>query len=472
VPAPAADGTVSPALVWLRDDLRIADNPALAAAAERGGPVLVVYVLDDESDEVRRIGAAGRWWLHHSLASLGEQLRALGTPLVLRRGAAERVIPDLATESGAGAVHWNRRYSAARGIDARITTQLRERGLEASSHAANLLFEPHTVTNGSGQPYRVYTPFWRACRHRDVRPLAPTPSRLQAPAVPVPSEPLDSWRLLPTAPDWAGGLRDAWVPGEPHATAALDDFVDGALADYGLRDQPSRPVTSRLSPRLRFGEVSPVQVWHRLAAAVPASDGTVAEKFLGELGWREFNWHVLYSFPRLAERNIRKEFDDFPWQTEHEAAAEIEAWRSGRSGIPLVDAGMRELWTTGYMHNRVRLAAASFLVKNLLVDWRVGERWFWDTLVDADEANNPGNWQWIAGSGMDAAPYFRIFNPVLQAQKFDPERRYIRRWVPEVDSEEYPEPVVDLALSRRRALAAYESTRVDGDLREAGRSAR
>jgi deoxyribodipyrimidine photo-lyase len=468
---PVADGT-SPAVVWLRDDLRIADNPALTAAAERGGPVLVVFVLDDDSDEVRPIGSASRWWLHHSLASLAERLGELGAPLVLRRGPAERVIPRLVEESGAGAVYWNRRYSAARAIDARLKARLREQGIEAASHAANLLFEPHTVTNGSGDPYRVYTPFWRACRQRDVGPLVPAPSRVRAPAEPVPSDPLDSWHLLPTTPDWAGGLRDTWVPGEPDAAAALDEFVDGALADYGLRDQPSRSVTSRLSPRLRFGELSPVQVWHRLTAAVPAPDSTVAEKFLGELGWREFNWHVLYSFPRLAEHNIRKEFDRFPWQSEDEADAEIEAWRTGRTGFPLVDAGMRELWTTGYMHNRVRLAAASFLVKNLLVDWRVGERWFWDTLVDADDANNPGNWQWIAGSGMDAAPYFRIFNPVLQAQKFDPERRYIKRWVPEVDTAEYPGPVVDLALSRRRALSAYESTKAGGRAREAEGSPR
>jgi deoxyribodipyrimidine photo-lyase len=453
--------------VWLRDDLRIADNPALSAAATSGRPVVVVFVLDDGSAEIRPIGSASRWWLHYSLASLGQRLSALGTSLVLRRGAAERVISELVEESGAGAVYWNRRYSAAREIDARLKTSLRERGIEAESFAANLLFEPHTVTNGSGEPYRVYTPFWRACRQRDVRPVAPTPAALQSPLRSPRSEELDSWQLLPTAPDWAGGLRERWTPGEPDALAALDDFVEGTLADYGLRDQPSRPVTSRLSPRLRFGEVSPVQVWHRLTAAVPAPDSTVAEKFLGELGWREFNWHVLYSFPQLAERNIREEFDRFPWQSEREAEDEFRAWRRGRTGIPLVDAGMRELWVTGYMHNRVRLAAASFLVKNLLVDWRVGERWFWDTLVDADEANNPGNWQWIAGSGMDAAPYFRIFNPVLQAQKFDPERRYIHEWVPEVDSIDYPPPVVDLPLSRRRALAAYESMKAGASTRGA-----
>ncbi|MFC0680035.1 cryptochrome/photolyase family protein [Lysobacter korlensis] len=468
----AADDAARTTLVWLRDDLRITDNPALAAATDRGGPVVVVFVLDDDSAEVRPIGSASRWWLHHSLTSLAERLAELGTPLVLRRGGAERVIQELVAETGAGAVLWNRRYSAAREIDARLKTRLREDGVEAESFAANLLFEPHTVTNGSGEPYRVYTPFWRACRQRDVRPLAPTPARLSAPPDPVPSDLLGSWQLLPTAPDWAGGIRDTWSPGEPDALIALNDFVDETLVDYGLRDQPSRSVTSRLSPRLRFGEVSPVQVWHRITSAVPGADATVADKFLGELGWREFNWHVLYSFPQLAERNIRSEFDRFPWQSESEAGAEIEAWRHGRTGIPLVDAGMRELWRTGYMHNRVRLAAASFLVKNLLVDWRVGERWFWDTLVDADEANNPGNWQWIAGSGMDAAPYFRIFNPVLQAQKFDPERRYIRTWVPEVDSADYPEPVVDLALSRRRALAAYESTKAGGAAGGPGRAPR
>lgn len=458
---PPAD-TAPPAIVWLRDDLRIADNPALTAAAERGGPVVVVFVLDDESAEVRPIGSASRWWLHHSLASLAGRLQVLGTPLVLRRGPAERVIPEFVEQTGAGAVHWNRRYSAARQIDARLKARLREQGVDAQSHAANLLFEPHTITNGGGEPYRVYTPFWRACRQRDVRPLTAAPERLTPPSEPVESDALHSWRLLPTTPDWAGGLRATWVPGEPDALAALEGFAEGTIADYGLRDQPSRSVTSRLSPRLRFGELSPVQVWHRITSAIPAPDSKVAEKFLGELGWREFNWHVLFSFPRLHVQNIRPEFDRFPWHSEAEAHDDIEAWQHGHTGIPLVDAGMRELWTTGYMHNRVRLAAASFLVKNLLVDWRVGERWFWDTLVDADEANNPGNWQWIAGSGMDAAPYFRIFNPVLQAQKFDPERRYIFRWVPDVDSEAYPEPVVDLALSRRRALAAYESVKAGG----------
>ncbi|MDQ4137367.1 MAG: DNA photolyase family protein [Actinomycetota bacterium] len=453
---PSADHA-SPSLVWLRDDLRIADNPALTAAAERDAPVVAVFVLDDESPEVRPIGSASRWWLHFSLTNLAERLNALGSPLVLRRGPAEKVIPQLVEETGADAVFWNRRYSAAREVDARLKRRLREDGVQADSFAANLLFEPHTVTNGDGDPYRVYTPFWRACRQRDVRPLTTPPDHLTPPSQPVHSDPLDSWQLLPTAPDWAGGLRETWLPGEPAALEALEAFVDGALAEYGLRDQPSQPATSRLSPRLRFGELSPVQVWHRITSAVPGPDANVAEKFLGELGWREFNWHVLYSFPRLHDQHIRPEFDRFPWRSEAEAPDDIEAWRHGRTGIPLVDAGMRELWTTGYMHNRVRLAAASFLVKNLLVDWRVGERWFWDTLVDADGANNPGNWQWIAGSGMDAAPYFRIFNPVLQAQKFDPERRYIRTWVPEVDSSDYPEPLVDLALSRRRALAAYDS---------------
>jgi deoxyribodipyrimidine photo-lyase len=461
VPVPGADGG-SPALVWLRDDLRIADNPALAAAVELGGPVAVVVVLDEESPELRRLGAASRWWLHHSLTSLGAGLARIGGSLLLRRGPAERVIPELVEELGAKTVFWNRRYSAAREVDARLKASLRDSGIRADSFAANLLFEPHTVATADGSPYRVFTPFWRACRGRDVRPLAPTPADLRPPSRPPGSDDLASWNLLPTTPDWAGGLRETWEPGEAQATAALERFVTDVLADYGLRDQPSRTVTSRLSPRLRFGEVSPVQVWHRLTTAIGSPEAEPAEKFLSELGWREFNWHILYSFPDLAERNFRPDFDRFGWLDPNDAGAELESWQTGTTGIPLVDAGMRELWHTGYMHNRVRLVAASFLVKNLLVDWRVGERWFWDTLVDADEANNPANWQWIAGSGADAAPYFRVFNPVLQAEKFDPDRRYIRAWVPEVDSDDYPEPVIDLALSRKRALAAYETLRRGG----------
>ena len=439
----------APSIVWLRDDLRVADNPALTAAVERGGPVVVVYLLDDESEGIRPLGAATRWWLHHSLESLAVSLGDLGASLTLRRGAAEVEIPRLVDEVGAGAVFWNRRYGAAREVDARLKSSLRDAGLDARSFQANLLFEPWTITTGEGNPYRVFTPFWRACLERGVdREPLPAPTALEGHR--VASDDLDDWGLLPSHPDWAGGLRDTWTPGEAGAHERLDDFVDGILGDYHRRDEPGAIATSGLSPHLRFGEISPFQVWQTVRRH-PQPNGA---KFLSEVGWREFNWSILYSFPRLHLDNYRSAFDAFPW--EEPDPAELAAWQKGRTGIPLVDAGMRELWHSGSMHNRVRMVVASFLIKNLLIDWRVGEQWFWDTLVDADEASNPGNWQWVAGSGADAAPYFRVFNPVLQADKFDKNRRYVRRWVPEFEGDDYPAPIVDLAQSRKDALAAYE----------------
>ena len=439
----------APSIVWLRDDLRVTDNPALTAAVERGGPVVVVYLLDEVSEGIRPLGAATRWWLHHSLTALAATLDELGASLTLRRGAAETELPRLANEVGAGAVFWNRRYGAAREVDARLKSSLRDAGLDARSFQANLLFEPWTITTGEGSPYRVFTPFWRACLARGVdRDPLPAPTSLVG--LTVASDALDDWALLPTRPDWTAGLRETWVPGEAGAHEHLDDFVGGILGDYHRRDEPGAVATSRLSPHLRFGEISPFQIWQSVRRN-PQPNGA---KFLSEVGWREFNWSILYSFPRLHLDNYRSTFDAFPW--EEPDPAELAAWKEGRTGIPLVDAGMRELWHSGSMHNRVRMVVASFLIKNLLIDWRVGEAWFWDTLVDADEASNPGNWQWVAGSGADAAPYFRVFNPVLQADRFDTDRRYVRRWIPELEDATYPEPIVDLAQSRKDALAAYE----------------
>jgi deoxyribodipyrimidine photo-lyase len=436
----------APTIVWLRDDLRLADNPALTAAAERGEPVVLVYVLDEVSPGIRSLGAASRWWLHHSLAALAE---AVGGSLVLRRGAAEDVIPALVAETDAGAVYWNRRYSASREIDARLKLVLREADLNVQSFAANLLHEPWTVTTGDGNPYRVFTPFWRACLERPVRAPLPAPSVQWGDAA---SDALADWTLLPTSPDWATGLRESWTPGEVGAHARLELFLDEGLPLYHRRDEPAVPATSRLSPHLRFGEVSPFQLWD-------AAQGRHANsaKFLSEVGWREFSWNILYRSPQLATENFRPAYDGFPWGKAD--PGELAAWQHGRTGIPLVDAGMRELWHTGYLHNRVRMVTASFLTKNMLVDWRVGEAWFWDTLVDADEANNPASWQWVAGSGADAAPYFRVFNPELQAAKFDPDETYLRRWIPELHTDAYPEPMLDLAQSRRDALAAWESVR-------------
>lgn len=464
-------------IVWLRDDLRLEDNPALSRAAELGLPLTVVYILDEESEGIRPLGGAARWWLHHSLASLAESLAAAGSALVLRRGPAERVIRDLAQETGARHVLWNRRYGGPeRAVDAGIKAWAAENGIEAGSFQANLLFEPWTITTGSGGPYKVFTPFWRACtsagepRHPLEQPDSlPSPARAGSKKNTASDDLLD-WALLPDSPDWSGGLAETWEPGESGAHRRLEDFLDGPVEDYGTgRDVPGVEGTSRLSPHLRFGEISPFTVWHGLRSRFPRQEGPDVGIFRSELGWREFCWQLLYVNPQLATRNYRPEFDRFEWQ--HLTEAELASWQQGRTGYPLVDAGMRQLWKTGWMHNRVRMAAASFLVKNLLADWRLGEEWFWDTLVDADAASNPANWQWVAGSGADASPYFRIFNPVTQSKKFDAEGRYLREFIPELqhldrkaihepwklpETSGYPEPVVGLPESRERALATYQ----------------
>lgn len=445
--------TSAPSLVWFRDDLRLADNPALRAAVDRGAPIVALFVLDEESPGIRPLGGAARWWLHHSLASLAERLEQKGVALILRRGRAAEEIPRIVDEVGAGAVFWNRRYGGAeREIDAGLKASLRDTGTDVASFAASLLFEPWTVRTGSGTHFSVFTPFWRACRAMPApRQPLPEPPELDGLSPGARSDDLDDWGLLPTTPDWAGGLRERWNPGEPAARARLQEFLRDDLGVYDRsRDEPATDSTSLLSPRLRWGELSPRTVWHEAGAV----DG--AGSFLSEIGWREFAWHTLFHAPDLATTNLRREFDGFPWGSLQPAA--IEAWQQGRTGFPLVDAGMRELWHTGFMHNRVRMVTASFLIKNLLTDWRHGEAWFWDTLVDADAASNPFNWQWVAGSGADAAPYFRVFNPELQAKRFDPDGHYVARWAPEFagGGGDVPEPIVDLKASRQDALSAYE----------------
>ncbi len=446
------DAMTPPSLVWFRDDLRLADNPALRAAADRDEPVIGVYVLDEASPGVRPLGGAARWWLHHSLSELDERLREKGSVLVLRRGAASDVLPALVGETGAGAVFWNRRYGGPeREIDAGIKDGLRGDGVEVTSFAGSLLYEPWTVRTGAGTPYGVFTPFWNACRQLPApRAPIPEPRELRGPRRHPASDGLAEWELLPTSPDWASGLRERWEPGERAAKARLREFLADDAADYDrARDEPAAGATSLLSPRLRWGELSPHEVWH----AAVSSDAQVGG-FLSELGWREFAWHTLFHFPDLATKNLRSAFDAFPWPRLRPTM--LRAWQHGETGIPLVDAGMRELWTTGFMHNRVRMVVASFLVKNLLIDWRHGEEWFWDTLVDADAASNPFNWQWVAGSGADAAPYFRIFNPELQAKKFDPDGHYVREWAPDATARP---PIVDLGASRKAALAAYDAVK-------------
>ena len=437
----------SPSIVWLRDDLRLADNPALRAAIDRDEPIVVLYVLDEESPGIRPFGGAARWWLHHSLASLSGRLHDLGATLTLRRGPAERVVREAVADTGASAVFWNRRYGGAeRDIDAALKTSLRDDGLEIASFAGSLLHEPWTVKTGSGTHFSVFTPFWRACLALPApRAPLPAPRSLNGLSPRPASDDLDDWDLLPTRPDWAGGLRDTWEPGEPAARARLRSFLHDDIGTYDrARDEPSAGATSLLSPRLRWGELSPFTVWHE------AVDAHGAAGFLSELGWREFAWHTAFHSPDLATVNLRRQFDAFPWPALD--PAQLGAWQRGDTGIPLVDAGMRELWHTGFMHNRVRMVTASFLIKNLLIDWRRGEEWFWDTLVDADGASNPFNWQWVAGSGADAAPYFRVFNPELQAKKFDPQGLYISEWAADAPTE----PIVDLAATRKAALAAYD----------------
>ncbi|WP_430436508.1 cryptochrome/photolyase family protein [Oceanibaculum nanhaiense] len=473
----------TPVLLWFRQDLRLADNPALCAAMASGQLVLPVYILDDETPGAWRTGGAARWWLHHSLAALSRDLDALGLPLVLRRGDSRQVIADLVSETGAAAVYWNRCYEPfARKRDETIKAALKRDGIAARSFNSALLHEPWTVENKAGEPFRVYSAFWRACLAKDG-PEAPLPAPEALTSTPTPApqgDRLADWALLPTAPNWAKGFEAAWTPGEAAARDRLTGFLDAAVNRYKTeRDRPDIEATSRLSPHLHFGEIGPRQIWHATQAAMAAGgvSGASALKFLSEVGWREFAHHLLYHNDTLPDHPLRPEFADFPW---HENGDALAAWQRGRTGFPIVDAGMRELWATGWMHNRVRMIVASFLVKDLLIPWQEGEAWFWDTLVDADLANNAASWQWVAGCGADAAPYFRIFNPVLQGEKFDPDGAYVRRWVPELAKmpashihkpwlapddvmrqagvtlgETYPTPIVDHGTARDRALDAF-----------------
>lgn len=444
--------------MWFRDDLRVSDHAALCEAAKDPEGLVALYLLDECSAQTRPLGAATKWWLHHSLHSLTETLAGLGVPLVLRRGAAEEVLPEVVAESGATKVFWNRRYGPERAIDARLKQDLRGRGIDARSFIGGLLHEPHTISTAEGTPYRVYSAFWRAClRHGDPALPLPAPVALRAAQGKVSSDSLPDWKLLPTDPDWASQFANFWTPGEEFAHMRLREFLGDQVSRYQAdRDTPSVDATSRLSPHLRWGEISPRTVWHEALHS-----GLDVGMFLSEIAWREFAWHTLFHVGEdpahsLERRSLNRRFDLFPWRSSAEADAELDAWRRGTTGFPLVDAGMRELWQSGSMHNRVRMVVASFLSKNMLVDWRVGEAWFWDTLLDADRASNPFNWQWVAGCGADAAPYFRVFNPTTQVKKFDPEGKYVTRWAPE---SLLCVPILDLAQTRERALAAYQLTK-------------
>jgi deoxyribodipyrimidine photo-lyase len=452
------------AIVWFRRDLRLADNPALAAACERSRRLVLLYVHAPEEEGDWQPGGASRWWLHHSLARLSQSLRARGAELQIRRGPTLPALLDVARETGAASVFWNRLYEpmiAAR--DQRVASGLREAGLGAESFNAALLVEPWESRSAQGGPYRVFTPFWRSCLKlldAQPRPL-PAPKALAAAPVVGSGLSLDELELLPKT-RWDWGLRSAWTPGEEGALRRLELFCETALSAYETgRNRPDRPDTSRISPHLHFGEVGPRQCLAavRNAALDQPAARTAADSFLREIGWREFAHHLLHHFPRTATEPLDERFAHFPWEPN---PAWLDAWQRGCTGYPIVDAGMRELWSTGWMHNRVRMIVASLLTKNLRQPWLDGARWFWDTLVDADLASNTLGWQWTAGCGADAAPYFRIFNPALQAARHDPDGGYVRRWLPE-PMHDYPPPIVDFRESRAAALAAY--ARIKGGAR-------
>lgn len=459
------------ALVWFRRDLRLTDNAALRVALTAHRHVIPVYIHDPAAAGAWAPGAAGCWWLHHSLIALAQALQGTGSQLILRHGNAAAELHRLIQETGATAVYWNRLYEPdAVQRDTEIKRTLRARGIMAESHAGCLLHEPMQLQTAAGQPFRVFTPFWKTFQRHVVpaEPLPP-PRRIPAPEAWPPSVNLGSLALLPKL-NWADGFTDWWTPGEAGALTQLQKFLRRAVGRYQTgRDYPSRTDVSYLSPHLHFGEISPRQVWHAVRgfAAGRAALERGAESYLRELGWREFAHHVLFHFPHTPTEPMYEKFRGFPWREDYSRL--LKAWQRGRTGYPIVDAGMRELWATGWMHNRVRMVVASFLVKNLRIPWQEGARWFWDTLVDADLANNTLGWQWSAGCGADAAPYFRIFNPVLQSKKFDPHGEYLRRWLPELASVNgeaphapwmqtkvrYPKPIVDYRDSREQALAAY-----------------
>jgi deoxyribodipyrimidine photo-lyase len=487
--SPQTTDARAPAMVWLRDDLRLDDNPALVAAAG-DGPVVALFILDDSGKSGRPFGGASRWWLHHSLTSLIAEFAVHGVTLILRRGDPTVVVPEIARAVGAGSVHWNRRYYAwSKPLDAGIKQGLTDQGIKVESHKGNVLSEPWEIKTGGGTYFKVFTPFFRAA--------TPTCDAWAAFAQNVPdmtghdasayvSERLDDWGLLPTKSDWSSGLRAMWSPGGAGAKANLDAFLAGGLKGYkDNRNVPSVVGTSRLSPHIKFGEISIRRIWNAARAKMAsapelASDG---QTFLSELGWREFSTQLVYHYEDFPDQSWKPEFRKFPWKADPTA---LNAWQRGMTGYPIVDAGMRELWTTGWMHNRVRMIVASLLVKHLLQDWRDGEAWFWDTLVDADIANNAAGWQWVAGSGADASPYFRIFNPMTQGENFDPKGKYVRKWVPEIarlpDSlihrpfdapreilqsagvvlgQTYPRPIIDHTAGRQRALDALASLKTN-----------
>ncbi len=480
------DTSAKTVILWFRKDLRLSDHAALATAAAEGFRILPLYIREPEEAGTGPLGAAQAWWLHHSLAALQNSLEGLGSRLTLRSGHAESVLSALIAETGAAAVFWNRRYDPPGiAVDKGLKAKLIEDGIEVRTFAGQILHEPSKLKTGAGGHFRVYTPFWKALDGSGEPPEPiPAPKRLSAPDNWPKGEALESWSLLPTSPNWAKGFEAEWQPGEAGAKKRLADFVRTGLKGYRTRrDFPGEAHVSMLSPHLALGEISPATLWH---ATRGLSDDYSSEDYIHfrkEVVWRDFSYHLLFHFPDLATKNWNAKFDAFPWRDAPELLAK---WQKGQTGYPIVDAGMRQLWQTGWMHNRVRMIVASFLIKDLLIDWREGERWFRDTLVDADPASNSASWQWVAGSGADAAPFFRIFNPTSQGEKFDPEGQYVRRFVPELKAmpnkfihkpseapltvlkeagvslgKSYPMPIVDHGKARDAAMAAFQGLRAE-----------
>ncbi|WP_277968225.1 cryptochrome/photolyase family protein [Sphingomonas echinoides] len=455
----------TPTLLWLRRDLRLADQPALLAAINKGA-VIPVYILDDDTPQKYAMGGASRWWLHHSLESLDGDLREKGSRLILRRGSCDTVLKDLAEETGATQVHCIRHFepwwrNAERAV---------AKHLDLVCHDGNYLAPPGSITTGSGGQYKIYTPFWRVLKQH-MPPPEPIhkPAKIPSPSKWPKSDTLEDWKLLPTKPDWSAGFSDDWTPGEDAAHHRLSAFKKQADDYDDTRNFPSQEGSSRLSPHLHFGELSAAQVWHAVADV-----GGSVDVFLSEIGWRDYAQNVILQYPEYGAKNAREKYDAMPWRSGKQADADLKAWQQGRTGYPIVDAGMRQLWKTGWMHNRVRMITASFLIKHLLIDWREGERWFWDCLVDGDYGSNSVNWQWTAGTGIDSNMFVRIMAPLTQSPKFDA-GDYIREWVPELadvkgdaihDPEEagcrpkdYPAKIVGHREARERALQAVKQVR-------------
>jgi deoxyribodipyrimidine photo-lyase len=472
----------NPVIVWFRSDLRMRDHPALTAAVKTGAPVLPLYILDDSAAAEWKAGGASLWWLAKSLEALSADIRHRGGRLILRRGKTVSELGRVMEETGARAVYFTRGYEPSTvALENKLHDAFARSGVALKRFGGHLLKEPEELKTSAGKSYQVFTPFWKAFRQDFTVPKPLAAPQLNAVSDKIASDEIADWNLLPTKPDWSGGLAETWQPGERGAQSRLKNFISDALSEYATgRDQLAATGTSRLSASLAFGEISPAACWR--AASDAMGQGTThdhsIETFFKELAWREFSYSLLFHFPKMPNEPLREEFAYLKWE---KSPAHLRAWQRGMTGYPIVDAGMRELWSTGYMHNRARMITASFLTKHLLLPWTLGEAWFWDTLVDADLANNSANWQWVAGCGADAAPYFRIFNPVLQGEKFDRSGDYVKRWVPELSrlspsdihapwtldkaelkrsgvviGENYPAPIVDHKAARSRALAAYE----------------